>query len=149
MRIRTVKLEGRLTSLAPHTFEYPFGSIEAITSGRWEIAISSVTAIFSKNLPWNTIFEVSTNYVEHIVINQTVRVREQMPLAFVRFKGQPRDQVLLGFKWRDFFEVTTPSKMLTLTLKPQKDPEIPDDPTPVGRERSAYVSILLIFRRVE
>ena len=149
MKSRTLKLEGRLSSEHEYTFQYPFGSIEAITSGRWELAIAAVTAIFSKNLPWNAIFEVSTNYIETIVYNTSGQVKEEMPLGFVRLRGQPSDKVLLGFKVRDYFEITSPSHTFTLTLREQNDPEIPSPPTPPGRQREAYVSILLIFRRIE
>lgn len=149
MRTCTIKLEGRLSGLEEYRFEYPFGLIETISNGRWELSISAITALFSKNLPWNAIFEVSTNYIEHTVVKNSTRIREPMPLAFVRLKGQPSDKVLLGYKWRDYFEVTTPSQNFILNLRELKDPEIPNPPVPPGRERGAYVTILLIFRRIE
>ncbi len=149
MKSRTLKLEGRLSNSNKYIFEYPFGSLENITSGRWEVAISAITAVFSKTLPWNAIFEVSCNYVEAVVIKDSQRVREQMPLGFVRLKGKPGEHLLLGYKWRDFFEVTTPSKTLSFTLREVIDPEIPTPPIPAGRERAAWLSILLIFRRME
>ncbi len=149
MRTRTLKLEGTIQNRAEYTFEYPFGAIEPITNGRWELALSSVSAIFSKDLSWNTIFEVSTNYIEKVVVRNDVRERQEMPLAFIRFKGQPSEKIMLGFRWRDFFEVTTPTRTFTLTFKEHQDPDIPVPPPPAGKERRAFVSILLLFRRIE
>ena len=149
MKTRTLKLDGRLSDGEEYTFEYPLGSIEAITSGRWELAISAITALYCERRPWNSIFEVSTNFVEHTVVKNSGRVKEEIPLAFVRFKGQPTDKVLLGYKWRDFFEVNAPSNIFTLTLRELKDPNIQPQPVPAGRKRGAYISILIIFRRIE
>ncbi len=149
MKTRTLKVEGILTNSSEYTFEYPFGAVEAITSGRWELAIAAITAIFSKNLAWNSIFEVSCNYIETVVVRNSQRVREEMPLGFVRLKGRAPERLLLGYKWRDFFEVTTPSKTLTVTLRELQDPDIPNPPILPGRERKAHISILLILRRIE
>ncbi len=147
MRSRTLKLEGRFNTTEGHTFEYPFGSIESITSGRWELAISNISLLFGEGHAWNTIYEVSTNYIDVATIGSNgTRQREPMPLTFFRAKGQPEDKIMLGFRWRDYFEINTPSKVFRLTLKEIRDPDTIPNPAEGG---SVFVSILLIFRRLE
>ncbi len=152
MKVYTVTLRGRLTDLEDYTFEYPFGAIQNIGHGRWEFAISAISIIFTKQLAWNSIYEVSTNYMDSVEISDTgVREQKQMTIGHIRIKGQPRDKVMLGYKWRDYFEITNPTRIFTLTLKEIRDPEsIPPRPQPrPGQERSAYISILVLFRRIE
>ncbi len=147
MRTRTVKLEGRISSVhGEHTFEYPLGSIEAITSGRWELAIANITFIFGRGDAWNTIYEVSTNYIDTVTVDKNnVLQREPMTLTFFRAKGQPEDKVMLGFRWRDFFEITSPSKVFKLMFNEIREPETVQ---PIGNG-SAFVSVLVILRRFE
>ncbi len=156
MKLKTVKLSSTLSGdTKNYSLSYPLGIIESITSGRWEIAISAVAVFFEGNLAWNSVFEISTNYVEHTVITETGQERKEMPLAFIRLKGNPNDKQVIGFKWRDFFHITSPSHTLSLNLKEIYDPAHPPPPIPIPgpgepvQERKAYISILLLFRRVE
>ena len=149
MRTRTLRLNGHVTSLADFTLEYPLGQVESITSGRWELAISAMSFIFSKQLAWNSIFEVSTNYIDSsFITGEAGRIREPMPLCFIRIKGQPKDKVVIGYKWRDFYEITTPMQTLKLIFKEIRDPDVPIEPIP-QQERCVYVSVLLLLRRIQ
>ena len=108
MKTRTLKLDGLLTHEPSTTFEYPLGAIESVTSGRWDIAISSIS-FFTNRQPWNSVYEA--NYFYTITISATgSKIREEMPLALVRIKGQPNEKQVLGFKWRDYFEISSPLK---------------------------------------
>ncbi len=146
MKTRTLKIEGHLTHERSTTFEYPLGAIESVTSGRWDIAISSIS-FFTNGQPWNSIYEVSTNYIDTITISATgSKIREEMPLALVRIKGQPNEKQVLGFKWRDYFEISSPSKLFRITFKEQFDPSAIPEPREEG---SIYLSMLFILRRHE
>ncbi len=151
MRTRTLKIDGKFTDQTDQTLSYPLGVIEAINSGRWELAISSIAVIISKNLAWNCIYEVSTNYIDNVVIGTTgSREREPMTLSFFRLKGVPNDKLVVGFKWRDFFQITNPCKELILNFKQHVDPDMAPEPQPApGQERCAHITVLLILRRVE
>ncbi len=148
MRVRTVKVEGRFSTVEGHTFEYPLGSVESITSGRWELAISHIAIIFGAGSTWNNIYEVSTNYIDTVTVGANgIRHKEAMALAFFRAKGQENDKIMLGFRCRDYFEITNASKIFKVTLKQIEDPDMVN-PGP-GENANAFVSFLFIFRRVE
>ncbi len=148
MKTRTLKLEGRITNVEGHISEYPLGSIESITSGRWELAISNISLIFGRGHTWNTIYEVSTNYIDSVVAGENgIRQIQPMTLTFIRAKGQPGEKVMLGFRWRDFFEISSPSKMFRVTFKEITDPD-GIAPAP-AQDGSVFVSILILFRRLE
>ncbi len=154
MKLKTIKLSGQFSGDTSNILlSYKLGNVERVTSGRWELAISSIAVLFEGNLPWNSVFEISTNYVEHTVLTETGQQKEQMPLSFTRLKGNPNDKLVIGFKWRDFYEINSPTATLFLNLKevnnPAHPPQPPPPPGPGVQEKKAYISVLLLLRRVE
>ncbi len=150
MPLRTIKVKGKLSgdeTKKNFTLTYELGTVEAICSGRWEMAVASVSFFFGpETTSWNTIFEVSSNYIDCIVPSQNGTKREPMTLTLLRVKGAPGDRVVLGFKSRDFFEITTPSRNFCLYWQDLN----PNEP-PVGplKERSVEVTVLLLLRRIQ
>ncbi len=150
MAIRSVRLEGRLTHERKSVFQFPVGDIEKVTTGRWQFAISSLTFFFKEGQglqPWNSVFELSSNFIDTVVPHSSGKVREQMPLAIVRVRGNPGENIVIGFKWRDYFEATCPKRLFELTWEELSPYENVVPPAPGQRE--VYVYALLLFRRVE
>ena len=147
MALRTIKLEGTLTNEQETIFEYPIGDVLSITSGRWQFAVSSLS-IFFKNQqdlhPFNANYELSSNFIDTVIPEETGKVRAQMPLAIVRIKGNPGEKIVIGFKWRDYFEATCPRRLLQLKWK-----ELNPYQVAPALKREAYVYVVLLFRRIE
>ncbi len=148
MKLKTIKLEGELTGdEKKFTFQTQLGDIKLISNGRWEFAISAVTLFFNEGQAWNSIFELSTNYIDTIIQTPVGRELKEMTIGFIRVRGTAGEKTLLGYKWRDFFEVTKPSKTFKLNWTELKQPQAPQ-PTPAPK-KSVYAHVLVLFRRVE
>ncbi len=150
MPLRTIKVKGKLSgdeSNKAFTLTYELGTVEGIFTGRWEMALASVSFFFGQETAsWNTIFEVSSNYIDCIVPTENGTQREPMTLSLLRVKGAPGDKVLLGFKSRDFFEITTPGRNLHLYWQDLNPSEPPVGPR---KERSVDVTVLILLRRIQ
>ena len=126
MPLRTIKIEGKLTNEHTTVFQFPLGTIESVMSGRWQFAFASITFFVKGDLAWNSVFEISSNYIDSVVPTDTGRVRKQMPLTIIRLKGTSGDKIFLGFRCRDFFDIITPTPMFSLTWT-----ELHPDPSPM------------------
>ncbi len=149
MPLETISVKGKLEgdeTKKKFTFNYELGNVQTIGTGRWEIAIASVAILFGQGVAWNSIFEISTNYIDSVVPSQTGTVRKPMTLTFLKVKGSPGEKVLLGFKCRDFFEITTASRTLHLYWE---ELELVPPPVRPPRRRSAEATVLLLLRRVQ
>ena len=144
--LKTILVQGNLTkkNLSLH---YPLGDCDAISSGRWQMAISSISFLFGKDLEWDSIFGVSSNYIDTVISTPFGTEKKEMNLAMVRVKGKPGEKKMLGFKTRDFFEITRPSRNFTLNWTEICDPDIVEPLVP--GEKYAYVSVLMLFRRIQ
>ena len=144
MRLKTICLEGEITGdTIKHTFTYSLGDVESISMGRWEFAISSIAYNIGQETAWNSIFQLSSNYIDTTVPTQTGTVKKEMPLGLIRLKGAPKEKVVIGYKWRDFFTVTSPSRSFNLNwTEIFRDTEVP------RKKRTAKIQILILFRRV-
>ncbi len=146
MKLKTILLQGDLTGDSTRfTFSSDLGNIESISNGRWEFAISAVTFLFQTGT-WNSIFELSTNYIDTVIETPLGKQQKEMTIGFVRAKGTAGEKLLLGYKWRDFFEVTKPSKTFKLTLT---ELHAPDAPAPIPSNKVVFAKILFLFRRIE
>ncbi len=151
MPLKTIKLQGKLTgdeSTKHFTLSYELGKVESITSGRWEMAISSVCFFFGRAIAWNSIFELSTNYIDSTIPCETGTIRQPMPISVIRVRGAPGEKLLLGFKCRDFFEIIRPSNTFILNFDEIDSTEYPA-PTPPLRKRSLEVTVLVLLRRIQ
>ena len=80
--------------------------------------------------------------------------KKEMTLAFVRLKGIPGEKILIGFKTKEFFEITRPAQIFVLNWEELSDPNRVDPPEPppapgTKNEKYVNVSVLLLFRRIE
>ena len=82
-------------------------------------------------------------------MEEETRLKNEMPLCFVRLRGQPTDKLVLGFKWRDYFQINSPARVMTVTFKEVRDPDAFVAPPVPGQKKSAFISILFILRRIE
>ena len=154
MKLKTLKLETQFSGdQTMYSMSYNIGDVESITSGRWQLAISSISLLFQGNRSWNSIFEISSNFIEHSVPSSSGLARKEMSLGFFRVKGNPGEKQVIGFKWRDFFEVNQASRTIILNFKEFYDPADPPLPPPIvppeQNKRNVYISVLVLIRRVE
>ena len=67
--LKSIVVRGKLTKDI-HSLQYELGDAEAITSGRWQMAISAITFLIGKDLPWNSVFELRSNYIDTTVATE-------------------------------------------------------------------------------
>ncbi len=146
--LKSIVVRGNL-STNNHTLSYALGNCEAISNGRWQIAISSITFFIGPHLPWNSVFQLRSNYIDTVVPTAYGTEKKEMTLAIIRLKGNPREKILIGFKTRDFYEITRPSRIFKLSFDELHESNEPPQPTPAPEEKSVDVCVLLLLRRIE
>ncbi len=133
--LKTVIVSGAVNKLS-----YPLGSTEKIFDGTWEMALSSISFIFKKEIP-PTIVKIGTNFVTHLEINSTGEIiRQPACLNMIFISGSANKKNLIGFKQRDFFEINEMQQELKVFLSNAESSKSLE-----GIE--AYVHILLKRKR--
>ncbi len=147
MTLKAVRIQGKVTTgdiTKKNKLTYELGRVEAITSGKWELALSTISLFFHED--YNANFEISTNYIDTTIPTSTGKLTKPMPIGFVRAKGAAGEKTVIGYKCRDFFEITTPSKTLVLYWQEIETAPVPPQPP---QEKNMSVSILLLLRRIQ
>ena len=108
--LRSCVLRGQLEG--PITF--PFGLIENIREGTWQIAFSSVSFAYTSNIR-STFLAVSSNYVTGFTVNASKElVSSEVIMNIIHIKGSAGSKGIVGFRQRDFYQVTDPTEDLTI-----------------------------------
>lgn len=113
MKLRSILIKGSLNEALTYSISHACPEIQ---KGVWEMSISSVTFNFESRI--NTVLSVSTNFVQTQDINADNEiVIAPSILSNIACAGKQGDKKVIGLKWRDFFEVTTPYNKLEVYLK--------------------------------
>jgi hypothetical protein len=136
MKLKTLVLEGPLTS----TLKYRLASVEPITQGSWQIAISSVSFVFQKAA--DLIVDIETNFVQQRrLLNTGVIFSGPAKLHVLHCSGKANTSQTVLLPTRDWFDVTNADNFFEINIAHAMAGH--------ALPATVHVTVLVLLRRVK